>query len=246
MCYCCLRNGHNIAECRQKQEDNQNKPQKHREPNKSFYQYVKKDQNLPNKNILSNNSLGKPLPDMYNASRQQLHFRYNYRGRSPDQKNSQNISQKRHNRSNSQNNRYRNIYSRLNSNNSNYSNFVKNNSGSNSGNRYYSNNRSINSSHSRNRIYSNNRNRQYQNNRSRDYSNNRSNYHRSNFNNYHNRIIQIAKNHRTEIVHNIRTHNKTIELVHLNVKDNLTNYIKLKKLNQTLPVLITQKPQNYI
>ena len=33
------RYGHSIAECRQKQQDNQNKPQKHREPNKSFYQY---------------------------------------------------------------------------------------------------------------------------------------------------------------------------------------------------------------
>ena len=34
-------------------KDNQNKPQK---PNKSFYQYMKNDQNLPNKNIHSNNS----------------------------------------------------------------------------------------------------------------------------------------------------------------------------------------------
>ena len=31
------------------QQDNQNKPQKYKEPNKSFYQYMKKDQNLPNK-----------------------------------------------------------------------------------------------------------------------------------------------------------------------------------------------------
>ena len=28
--------GHKIAECRQKQQDNQNKPQKYKEPNKSF------------------------------------------------------------------------------------------------------------------------------------------------------------------------------------------------------------------
>ena len=41
------RYGHSIAECRQKQQDNQNKPQKYKEPNKSFYQYIKKDQNLP-------------------------------------------------------------------------------------------------------------------------------------------------------------------------------------------------------
>ena len=38
------RYGHSISECRQKQQDNQNKPQKHKEPNKSFYQYMKKDQ----------------------------------------------------------------------------------------------------------------------------------------------------------------------------------------------------------
>ena len=36
-CNYCRRYGHSIAECRQKQQDNQNKPQKYREPNKSFY-----------------------------------------------------------------------------------------------------------------------------------------------------------------------------------------------------------------
>ena len=34
--------GHSIAECRQKQQDNQNKPQKYKEPSKSFYQYMKR------------------------------------------------------------------------------------------------------------------------------------------------------------------------------------------------------------
>ena len=48
-CNYCRRYGHSIAECRQKQQDNQNKPQKYKEANKSFYQYMKKDQNLPNK-----------------------------------------------------------------------------------------------------------------------------------------------------------------------------------------------------
>ena len=47
-CNYCRRYGHSISECRQKQQDNQNKPQKYKEPNKSFYQYMKKDQNLPN------------------------------------------------------------------------------------------------------------------------------------------------------------------------------------------------------
>ena len=48
-CNYCRRYGHSIAECRQKQQDNKNKPQKYREPNKSFHQYMKNDQNLPNK-----------------------------------------------------------------------------------------------------------------------------------------------------------------------------------------------------
>ena len=63
------RYGHSIAECRQKQQDNQNKPQKYKEPNKSFHQYMKKDQNLPNKNIHRNNSSGKPLRNSSNCSR---------------------------------------------------------------------------------------------------------------------------------------------------------------------------------
>ena len=42
-CNYCRRYGHSISECRQKQQENQNKPQKHKELNKSFYQYMKKD-----------------------------------------------------------------------------------------------------------------------------------------------------------------------------------------------------------
>ena len=41
-CIYCRRYGHSISECRQKQQDNQNKPQKHKEPSKSFYQYMNK------------------------------------------------------------------------------------------------------------------------------------------------------------------------------------------------------------
>ena len=48
-CSLCQTYGHSIAECRQKQQDNQNKPQKHRKPNKSFHQYMKKDRNLHEK-----------------------------------------------------------------------------------------------------------------------------------------------------------------------------------------------------
>ena len=68
-CNYCRRYGNSIAECRQKQQHNQNKPQTYKEPNKSFYQYMKKDQNLPSKNIHNKNSSGKPLPNSSNYSR---------------------------------------------------------------------------------------------------------------------------------------------------------------------------------
>ena len=62
-------------------------------------------------------------------------------------------------------------------------------------------------------------------------------------------IIQIDEeiflNHRTESIHKIRVHNESIEVVHLNINDKLNKYNQLKKLNMTLPVLRTQKPQNY-
>ena len=103
-CNYCRRYGQSIAECRQKQQDNQNKPQKHKEPNKSFYQYMKKDQNLPNKNNSSKNSSGKLLPVNSNYSRNQSPYNSSYRGRSPKQRNSRNFSQNRYSRSNSQNN----------------------------------------------------------------------------------------------------------------------------------------------
>ena len=110
-CNYCRRYGHSISECRQKQQDNQNKPQKYKEPNKSFYQYMKKDQNLPNKNVYSNNSSGKPLPSNTNYTRNQSPHNSNYRGRSPERRNTQNSSQNHYNRPNSRNN-----YSRSNSN----------------------------------------------------------------------------------------------------------------------------------
>ena len=85
-----------LPECRQKQQENQNKPQKYKEPNKSFYQYMKKDQNLPNKNMHSNNSSGSPLPNNSNYSRNQSPDNSSYRGRSPEQRNSRNFSQNRY------------------------------------------------------------------------------------------------------------------------------------------------------
>ena len=87
-CNYCGRYGHSIAECRPNQQDDQNKHQKHREPFKPCYQYTKKVQNLPNKNLQSNNSLGKPLRDSYNNYRSQSRYRNIFPGRSPDRRNS--------------------------------------------------------------------------------------------------------------------------------------------------------------
>ena len=186
-CNYCRRSGHSIAECRQQQQDK--KTQKYREPNKSFHQYMKKDQNSPNKNIHSNNGSGKSLPNISKYSRNLSLYNSNYRGRSPNQRNSHNFSQNRYSQSNSRNIQYQNNYSRSKSNRLEY--LFETNSHSHSRNRQYSKDRSRNSSYYRNRSYSNNRNRsysnyrnqRYQNNRSRDYSNNRSNYQRPYYNN---------------------------------------------------------------
>ena len=99
-CNYCRRYGHSISECRQKQQDNQNKPQKYKEPNKSLNQYMKKDQNLPNKKVYSNNSSGKPLPNNTNYTRNQSPYYSTYRGRSPERRNTQNSSQNHYNRPN--------------------------------------------------------------------------------------------------------------------------------------------------
>ena len=91
-CNYCRKYGQSIAECKQKQQDNLKKPQKHKEPKISFYQYMKEDQSLPKKNIRSNNSSGKALPNNYIFCRQQSPYRNNYGARSPDRRNSQNFS----------------------------------------------------------------------------------------------------------------------------------------------------------
>ena len=113
---------------------------------------MKKDQNLPNKNIHSNNSSGKPLPNNSNYSRQQSPYNAIYRGRSPYQRNSRNFSQYRYSRSHSRNN-----YSRSNSNQPEFS--FNTSSHLNSRNSIYSNNRSRNSSFNRYRNYINDGNR---------------------------------------------------------------------------------------
>ena len=211
-CNYCRRYGHSIAECRQKQQDNQNEPQKHKEPNTSFYQYMKKDQNLQNKNIYSNNSSGKTLPSNSNYSRNQSPYNSSYRGRSPERRNSRNFSQNRHSRSNSQTNQ--NNYSRSNSNTTEFG--SASSSHSNPRNRHYSNNRSRNSSYNRNRNYSHSRNRSYSNNRNQNCSNDRSknnsyrrsNYHRSN-DNYQNRSRKNSQNRNSNYNNRYRNYSQS-------------------------------------
>ena len=211
-CNYCRRYGHIISECRQKQQDNQNKPQKHKEPNKSFYQYMKKGQNLPNKNIYSNNSSGKPLPSNSNYTRNYSSYNSSYRGRSPKRENTRNFSQNRYNRSNSQNNQ--NNYSRSNSNTKEI--VSESSSQSNPRNRHYSNNQSRNSSYNRNRKYSHNRNRSYSNNRNQNYPNNRSrnnsynksNYHRSN-DTYQNRSQNNSQNRNSSYNNRYRNYSQS-------------------------------------
>ena len=206
-CNYCRQYGHSISECRQKQQDNQNKPQKYKEPNKSFYQYMKKDQNLPNKTVYSNNSSGKPLPNNTNYTRNQSPYNSSYRGRSPERRNTQNSSQNHYNRPNSRNN-----YSRSNSN---TTRFVSR-SNSQSRNNYYPNNQSRNSSYNRNRNYSNNRNRSYSNNRNQNYPNNRSrnnSYNRSNYNrpnnNYQNRSRNNSQNRHSSYNNRYRNYSQS-------------------------------------
>ena len=59
---------------------------------------------------------GKPLPNSSNYSRNQSPYNSNYRGRSPDQRNSRNFSQNIYSQSSSRNTQYRINYSRSNSN----------------------------------------------------------------------------------------------------------------------------------
>ena len=85
-CNYCRRYGHSIAECRQKQQDNQNKPQKHKEPSKSFYPYIKKRSKSTKQKIYSNNSSRKPHQSNSNYPRNQSLYNSSYRGRSPEKK----------------------------------------------------------------------------------------------------------------------------------------------------------------
>ena len=163
---------------------------------------MKKDQNLPNKNVHSNNSSGKPFPNNTNYIRTQSPHNSSYRGRSPERRHTQNSSQNHYNRPNSRNN-----YSRSNSN---TTQFVSR-SNSQSRNKYYPNNQSRNSSYNRSRNYSNNRNRSYSNNRNQYYPNNRSrnnSYNRSN-GNYQNRSRNNSQNRHSSYNNRYRSYSQS-------------------------------------
>ena len=195
-CNDCRRYGNSIAECRQKQQDNQTKPQKNTESQINHFIDTWKKSKFTQQKIHSNNRSVKPFPINSSYSRQQSPYRSNYRGRSPNQRISRIFSQNRYSRSNSRNNQYRNNYSRSNSNRTVYSNFNRSSSHSNSQNIYYSQDQSRKTPHIIEKgitptieieIIQLIQNRQCQDKRSRDYSNDISNYQRSNYINYHHR-----------------------------------------------------------
>ena len=64
-CNYCRRYGHSISECRQKQQDSQNKPQKYKEPNKSFYQYMKKRSKSTKQKCIQQQQFRKTTPEQY-------------------------------------------------------------------------------------------------------------------------------------------------------------------------------------
>ena len=56
---------------------------------------------------------------------------------------------------------------------------------------------------------------------------------------------EIILSHHTQKTLNIKFHNKTVEAVHQNLKVKIIKYNQLKKINQTLLVVTTQKKQSY-
>ena len=68
---------------------------------------------------------------------------------------------------------------------------------------------------------------------------------------FHRTVIQVITtdkettlNHHIGITHVIKIHNKVIEVLHLNIKGESIKYKQLKKLKQTLLVLIIPEAQN--
>ena len=102
-CNCCRRYGHNLAESRQKQQANLNRPLKYKKAKQIFKSLHEKseDHNLPKKKTIKvivaqdNHSQTTILIADYNPPTLQID------GRSPDRQKLQNYSQNRYNRPNS-------------------------------------------------------------------------------------------------------------------------------------------------
>ena len=77
------RYGNSIAECKQKNRIIKTN-YRNMEKQINFYQFMKKGQNQPKKNIHSKKSLGKPLADSYFNYRHQSLYRNSIRGSSAD------------------------------------------------------------------------------------------------------------------------------------------------------------------
>ena len=128
-CNYCRRYGHSISDCRQR--------------TKQIILSIHEKRSKPTKrNVYSNTSSGKPLPNNINYTRNQSPYNSSYRGRSPEQRNPRNFSQNRYSRSNSRNN-----YPRSNSKSTQ---FVSASSSQSNRSRHYSNHQSRNSSYNRN------------------------------------------------------------------------------------------------
>ena len=213
---------------------------------------MKKDQNLPNKNVYSNNSSGKPLPNNTNYTRTQSPYNSSYRGRSPERRNTQNSSQNHYNRPNSRNN-----YSRSNSN---TTQFVSR-SNSQSRNKYYPNNQSRNSSY--NRIETTPiieieviQTTEIRITRTIDQGithitdqtiTDQTIIIKTDHETIHKIdiqviiiVIEIIPNHHTEIITIITILTIATEVVHLNIKDILIKYNQIQKQHRTPQVLMTQ------
>ena len=219
---------------------------------------MKKDQNLPNKNVYSNNSSGKPLPNNTNYTRNQSPYNSSYRGRSPERRNTQSSSQNHHNRSNS-----RNKFSRLVSN---ATQFVSRSiSQSNPRNKHYSNNQSRNSSY--NRIETIHiieievsrtieiritRTIDQEITHITDQTTDQMTIIKTDHGIIHKIEIQVIiinietiPNHHIGIISIIIILNIDTEVVHQNIKDKLIKYNQMKKQHQTPQVLTTQEVTNY-
>ena len=89
------RYGHSITKCSKNNKITKINHKNIENQKKSLYQFMKKDQNLPTKIFIVIIVQENHFQISQNYSRQQSPYNTNYRGRSPDQRNSRNFSQNR-------------------------------------------------------------------------------------------------------------------------------------------------------